>query len=121
MADSQRFDIRYTCRFVYDDLVRESQNELRVCPLTDEHQHLVSYRVQTSPASRVFSYTDWWGTRVDAFGVREPHLVLDVVAEATVETRPRPLLPNVPANPPPKLPPSPQPVVAGAALWRSTR
>ena len=92
MADHARFDIRYTCEFVYDDLVRESQNELRVCPLTDEHQHLVSYRVQTTPASRVFSYADWWGTRVDAFGIREPHLVLDVVAEATVETFARPLL-----------------------------
>jgi transglutaminase-like putative cysteine protease len=92
VADRQRFDIRYSCRFVYDDLVRESQNELRVCPLSDEHQHLVSYRVQTSPPSRVFSYSDWWGTRVDTFGVREPHIVLDVVAEATVETRPRALL-----------------------------
>jgi transglutaminase-like putative cysteine protease len=87
-----RFDIRYSCRFVYDDLVRESQNELRACPLSDEHQHLVAYRVQTTPPSRVLSFTDWWGTRVDAFGVREPHLVLDVVAEATVETRPRPMV-----------------------------
>jgi transglutaminase-like putative cysteine protease len=87
-----RFDIRYSCRFVYDDLVRESQNEVRACPLTDDHQHLVAYRVQTTPPSRVLSFTDWWGTRVDAFGVREPHLVLDVVAEATVETRPRPMI-----------------------------
>jgi transglutaminase-like putative cysteine protease len=87
-----RFDIRYRCRFTYDQLVRESQNELRACPASDEHQQLVSYRVQTIPSSRVLSYTDWFGTRVDAFGVREPHLVLDVVAEATVETSPRPLL-----------------------------
>ena len=41
-----------------------------------------------APSARVLSFTDWWGTRVDAFGVREPHLVLDVVAEATVETPP---------------------------------
>lgn len=87
-----RFDIRYRCRFTYEQLVRESQNELRACPASDEYQQLISYRVQTAPSSRVLSYTDWFGTRVDAFGVREPHLVLDVVAEATVETRPRPLL-----------------------------
>ena len=92
-----RFDIRYECRFVYDGLVRESQNELRVCPLSDEHQHLVNYRVMV-PSSRVLSFTDWWGTRVDAFGVREPHLVLEVVAEATVETRPRPLLTTDPRS-----------------------
>lgn len=87
-----RFDIRYSCRFTYDQLVRESQNELRACPATDEHQQLISYKVVTTPSSRILSFTDWWGTRVDTFGVREPHLVLDVVAEATVETHPRPLL-----------------------------
>ena len=87
-----RFDIRYQCRFIYDQLVRESQNELRACPMSDAHQQLVSYRVHTEPSARVFSYSDWFGTRVDTFGVREPHIVLDVEAEATVETRPRPLL-----------------------------
>ena len=46
----------------------------------------------TTPASSVFSFTDYWGTRVDAFGVREPHVSLEVVAEASVETRRAPLL-----------------------------
>src|SRR5687768_14652637 len=87
-----RFAIRYACRFTYDQLVRDSQNELRACPASDEYQNLVSYRVLTQPPSRVLSFTDWWGTRVDTFGVREPHLVLDVVAEATVDTHPRPML-----------------------------
>lgn len=86
-----RLDIRYRTNFTYDDLVRESQNELRACPASDEHQHLVSYRVTTSPGSRVSSFIDYWGTRVDAFGHRAPHIALAVVAEASVETRPRPL------------------------------
>src|SRR4051794_29883402 len=87
-----RFDIRYRTSFSYDDLVRESQNELRACPVSDENQQLVSYRVSTSPSARVLSFTDYWGTRVDAFGVREPHLSLEVTAEASVETKHRPLL-----------------------------
>jgi hypothetical protein len=88
-----RFDIRYRTLFTYDNLVRESQNELRTCPATDEHQQLISYRVATAPSSRVFSFPDYWGTRVDAFGVRTPHLSLEVTAEASVETRSRPLVP----------------------------
>jgi len=76
--------------------VRESQNELRAAPLSDVRQQLVSYRVTTTPASRVFSSTDYWGTRVDAFGVREPHTSLEVVAEAAVETRRTPLLTAAP-------------------------
>ena len=87
-----RLDIRYRTEFIYDDLVRESQNELRACPTSDEFQQLIAYRVMTSPSARVQSYTDYWGTRVDAFGFRQPHLALDFVAEASVETHPRPLV-----------------------------
>jgi transglutaminase-like putative cysteine protease len=87
-----RLDIRYRTELVYDDLVRESQNELRACPASDDFQQLIGYRVTTSPASRVQSYIDYWGTRVDAFGFRQPHLALELVAEASVETHPRPLV-----------------------------
>lgn len=84
-----RIDIRYTTRFTYDEPVRESHNELRACPVGSPEQVLVGYRVAMTPPARVFSYTDYWGTRVDAFGVRTPHISLEVVAEAAVETRPR--------------------------------
>jgi transglutaminase-like putative cysteine protease len=90
-----RFDIRYRCAFTYRNLVRESQNELRACPASGDGQQLVSYRVATSPPCRVLSFSDYWGTRVDVFGVREPHVHLEVVAEASVETRGRPLATNV--------------------------
>jgi transglutaminase-like putative cysteine protease len=91
-----RLDIRYRCSFEYGELVHESQNELRACPASDERQTLLSYRVSTTPPSRVFSFEDYWGTRVDTFGVREPHIFLEVVAEATVETRSTPLLTDSP-------------------------
>lgn len=81
-----RFDILYRTSFHYDAPVSESQNELRACPTTDNHQHLVSYRVAVIPEARVLSFTDYFGTRVDAFGVREPHRRLEIVAEASVET-----------------------------------
>jgi transglutaminase-like putative cysteine protease len=87
-----KLDIRYRCSFEYGELVRESQNELRACPISDHRQTLLSYRVTTTPGSRVYSYEDYWGTRVDTFGVREPHIYLEVVAEATVETRSTPLV-----------------------------
>ncbi len=82
-----RLDIRYVTRFRYAAAVSESQNELRACPTTDHRQALVHYHVVTDPASRVASYRDHWGTRVDTFGVRLPHQRLEVVAEATVETQ----------------------------------
>ena len=85
-----RLDIRYRSTFIYDDVVRESQNELRACPLADDHQDLIRYRVTVSPTAKVSTYVDYWGTRVDTFGHRGPHVGLEVLAEATVDTRPRP-------------------------------
>lgn len=85
-----RLDIRYRTVFEYDEAVRESQNELRACPTSDERQQLIAYRVTTSPSARTLSYTDYWGTRVDHFGIREPHVRLEVLAEAAVETSSRP-------------------------------
>ena len=82
-----RLDIRYLTRFRYAGPVSESQNELRACPATDHRQALVHYHVTTDPASRVAAYTDYWGTRVDTFGVGGPHTHLEVVAAATVETQ----------------------------------
>jgi transglutaminase-like putative cysteine protease len=81
-----RLEIHYTTRFHYSAPVRESQNELRACPVSDHRQQLSHYRVTTTPSARPISYLDYWGTRVDAFGVRAPHERLEVLAEATVET-----------------------------------
>jgi transglutaminase-like putative cysteine protease len=85
-----RLDIRYVTRFDYGASVVESQNELRACPASDQHQQVVHYRVTTTPASRVSSYVDYWGTRVDTFGIAAGHELLEVVAAATVETGTRP-------------------------------
>lgn len=82
-----RLDIRYLTRFRYATAISESQNELRACPATDHRQALVHYHVTTDPASRVASYVDYWGTRVDTFGIRDRHRSLAVLAEATVETQ----------------------------------
>lgn len=89
-----RLDIHYRTRFTYGGLVSESQNELRACPTIDERQQLVHYDVTTAPSSRVSWYLDYWGTRVDTFGVRLPHTTLEVVASGTVDV----VAPVVPAQ-----------------------
>ena len=86
-----RLEIHYVTRFDYGGPVVESQNELRACPASDGLQQLVHYHVTTTPATRVVSYLDYWGTRVDTFGVAAPHRELEVIAAATVETSSRPV------------------------------
>ncbi len=78
------FEIRYVSLFRYPQPVWDSHNVLRAAPCSDERQILLSYKLSVTPASRVVSYTDYFGTRVDLFGVARPHRELEVVAEIRV-------------------------------------
>lgn len=88
-----RYDVRYHCAFDYDQPAAESHNELRACPANDGDQTVLHARVVTAPSARVLTTTDYWGTRVDAFGVRAPHVRLEVSVEARVEVAERPMAP----------------------------
>ncbi len=81
-----RLEIRYLNEFNYSEPAWESHNLLRACPASTENQRLVSYRVDVDPVTQVHTYTDYWGTRVDEFGIVQPHELLRVRAESTVET-----------------------------------
>lgn len=81
-----RIAIRYLTTFTYDGEVSESHNALRAKPTTDHRQQLVSYSVRIDPPAKVYSYTDYWGTQVDCFGINERHTRLTVAADSVVET-----------------------------------
>ena len=77
-----RLDIRYRMHFDYPDVVREAHNEIRVRPRDLPTQRLLAHRLTCVPASRVLSFTDYWGTTVDHVGQVSEHDVLEIVAEA---------------------------------------
>lgn len=81
-----RFDVRYRTLFSYHTLAVDSHNEVRACPATTPHQQVIDYELHIAPPASVRSFVDGWGTVVDSFGVRLPHIAMEVVAEATVET-----------------------------------
>ena len=83
----KRLRIEHQTGFVYPGDVVASYNEARLTPMTGTAQLTLESRVETSPPARQQRYWDYWGTQVDNFGVREPHIYLEVIAEATVETR----------------------------------
>ena len=85
-----RLGISYRMHFRYSEAVTESQNEVRVRPLHDEHQQVLSYQLTSRPQVQVLPVPDYWGTTVEYLGIRTPHTELELVAESTVETQPRP-------------------------------
>lgn len=93
-----RWELEHRSVFHYDVEVVESQNELRACPLHDVQQELLHHHAVVVPSARLLAYVDYWGTRVETFGVREPHDTLEVVATSSVLVHPRPAVPDEPVQ-----------------------
>ena len=81
-----RFDVRYRTLLTYDELAVDSHNEVRARPATTPYQSVIDYELRISPPASIRNFVDGWGTEVDSFGVRLPHIAMEVIAEATVET-----------------------------------
>ncbi len=71
----------------YDGTARASYNELRMTPLSTAGQTTLNHDVELYPPAALWQYTDYWGTRVTAFDLQEPHSTLTIRAASTVETR----------------------------------
>jgi transglutaminase-like putative cysteine protease len=81
-----RIRVVHETGYSYAAPVHESYNEVRLTPRTDNRQNVIVSRVETSPATRSFRYTDYWGTTVTAFDLHAPHTELAVTATSVVET-----------------------------------
>lgn len=83
---SWRLRVEHTTGMRYGAPVSVSFNEARMTPSDGRGQLLISNRLEITPAGRVQTYRDYWGTTVDAFDVHEPHDRLEVVSRNVVDT-----------------------------------
>lgn len=83
---SWQLRVMHTTGYRYDSPAAQSFNEIRLTPRSDRRQALLYSRIETTPASRLFRYTDYWGTAVTSFDLHAPHTELKVVASSVVET-----------------------------------
>lgn len=83
---SWRVRVEHRTDYQYARPVPQSYNEARLTPRTDQRQNVVADRIETTPSSRGYRYTDYWGTVVTAFDLHTPHTELLVVGTSVVET-----------------------------------
>lgn len=81
-----RIRVVHTTGYRYESPVTQSYNEARLTPRSDRRQNLVVSRLETTPATRSYRYTDYWGTAVTSFDLHAPHTELKIVSSAVVET-----------------------------------
>ncbi len=85
---SWRLRVVHSTGFAYNAAVTSSYNEARLTPRSDTRQNVIINRVETTPATRSYRYTDYWGTAVTAFDLHAPHEELVVSGLSVVETEP---------------------------------
>ncbi len=86
---SWRMRVRHTTTYQYSAVVHSSYNEARISPLDTPNQFTLEHRVEVQPAANLFRYRDYWGSRVHAFDLHQPHNELTVVGSSLVETAER--------------------------------
>lgn len=84
---ARRYRIRHETIFSYDAEVSASYNEVRMTPVSNDHQTAADNRIEVRPASTSYRYRDYWGTIVHAFDTSVAHRELRVVASSLVDTR----------------------------------
>lgn len=83
-----RWEIHHTTRYTYSEPVRDSYNELRLQPASDQRQKVEGFLLKILPATRLRHYADFYGNCVHHFEIAEPHTSLAVESIFSVTTRP---------------------------------
>jgi transglutaminase-like putative cysteine protease len=77
--------VTHSTGYRYGAEVSASYNEARMLPVTGERQLVLHATLDVQPVSSHHQYTDYWGTRVLAFDVLNPHRELTITATSLVE------------------------------------
>src|ERR1700720_3739446 len=82
-------EIQHETCFDYTEPVKESVTEVRMQPVSDDHQTCQSFHLKVSPATQQFWYDDGFGNSVHHFDILGAHSQVRILAASVVETHPR--------------------------------
>jgi transglutaminase-like putative cysteine protease len=96
-TDPLTLSITHLTRYTYDGKVKDSFNEARLQPVSDDLQHCREFHLRIDPGTSIRDYPDFYGNCVHYFDVPSPHEALEVEATSLVQTRPenRLIIPSV--------------------------
>lgn len=99
-----RVSIAHTTRHHYSQPVVEEVMDVRLGPLTDDHQRWLRYDLKVTPNARIRRYTDGFGNEAHIISVAAPHDSIEVVSGGEVTTLledpfARPAAPPAPLTP----------------------
>ncbi len=94
-----KYEIVHTNTFRYEDYVDQSMNHIRLKPMTDECQHLLSYQIRITPSSMTKEHIDLWGNTVESFLIPQKHNLLEVQTTSVVSIQRAPFIRRIEYSP----------------------
>jgi len=82
--------VAHLTEYRYPEPAWDSFNEVRLYPVDDHCQSLLSFALDLSPDAAVRSHDDYYGNRVHQFHIPEAHRKLVIQTRSSVVTYPRP-------------------------------
>src|SRR6187402_1981443 len=87
-----KWEIIHRTQYTYGTPVRDSFNEARLQPFSDEWQRVEHFLLKVLPAARLRHHCDFYSNLVHHFEISEPHSSLLVESHLRVAIKPRPIL-----------------------------
>jgi transglutaminase-like putative cysteine protease len=81
------FRIQHITKYKYDRPVKESISQVRIYPVEDENQQVVSSEIQITGNPYVVISEDYFGNRVGDFSLIPPHIELTIDSRFVVHTK----------------------------------
>ena len=89
-----KWEIIHRTQFAYAGPVRDSFNEARLQPFSDEWQTVDHFLLKILPAARLRHHHDFYSNTVHHFEIVEPHTMLSIESNLRVTVKSRPALAN---------------------------
>lgn len=86
-----RFKINHITRYLYEEPVRDSANQIILYPIKDEYQEIISHTISITGNPQVALHTDYYGNDVGTFTYAPPHTELSIESKLEIVTKERPL------------------------------
>src|SRR6476620_10145104 len=86
-----KFKIRHITRYLYEETVRDSANQIILYPIQDDWQETIQHTIQISGAPNIDKHVDYFGNEIGTFTNAQPHRELTIDSQLLVVTHPRPM------------------------------
>jgi transglutaminase-like putative cysteine protease len=86
-----KFKIRHITRYLYEDTVRDSANQIMLYPIKDQWQETQQHTIQVSGSPAIDLHTDYYGNKIGTFTHAQPHRELTIDSQLVVITSSKPM------------------------------